>query len=176
MAQEKQQGANPPTMHPVVLPEPYNGEAAGQIGTSTSSVVAVNRWKDGEKLLWLLVRLVSKAATAFKRVPVPAHGNFANCIEALREHFDPSSKRKLYLAGLLGRKKHWGEDWATFGEDLNTLVNKAYPELQDDAKEQLALTHYLGQLEQQQLAFSVKQRRPKLMDAAVSVSRSGVVS
>jgi len=51
-----------------------------------------------------------------------------------------------------------------------TLVDKAYPELQDDAKEQLALTHYLGQLEQQQLAFSVKQRRPKSVDAAVSAT------
>ena len=74
----------------------------------------------------------------------------------LRERFDPSSKRELYLAELLGRKKRRGEDWATFAEDLKTLVDKAYPELQDDAKEQMALTHYLGQFEQQQLAFSVK--------------------
>ena len=59
---------------------------------------------------------------------------------------------------------------ATFAEDLETLVDKAYPELQDDAKEQLALTHYLGQLELQQLAFSVKQRRPKSVDEAVSAT------
>ena len=131
-------------------------------------MAAVNRWKDGEKLLWLRVQLVGRAASAFKRVPEPSHGNFANCIEALREHFDPSSKCKLYLAELLGRKKLRAKNWATFAEDLKTLVNKAYPELQDDAKEQLGLTHYLGQLEQQQLAFSVKQRRPKSVDATVS--------
>ena len=39
----------------------------------------------------------------------------------------------------------------TFAEDLKTLVDKAYLELQDDSQEQLVLTHYLGQLEQQQL-------------------------
>ena len=61
----------------------------------------------------------------------------------------------------MGYKKHLGEDWGTFAEDLKTLGDKAYPELQDDAKEQLTLTQYLGQLEQQQLAFSVKQRRLK---------------
>ena len=171
MTQEEQQGANPPTMRPVVLPEPYNGESSWTDWYEHfESVAAVNRWKDGEKLLWLRVRLVGRAATAFKRVPEPARGSFADCIEALRERFDPSSKRELYLAELFGRKKRRGEDWATIAEDLKTLVDKAYPELQDDAKEQLALTHYLGQLEQQQLAFSVKQRRPKSVDAAVSAT------
>ena len=61
--------------------------------------------------------------------------NFADCIETLCEHFDPSGKCKLYLVGLLGCKKRRGEDWATFAEDLKTLVDKAYPKLQDGAKE-----------------------------------------
>lgn len=34
----------------------------------------------------------------------------------------------------------------TFAEDLKQLVECAYPSLQEDAREQLALTHYLGQL------------------------------
>ena len=58
-----------------------------------------------------------------------------------------------------------GRGLGTFAEDPKTLVDKAYLELQDDL---LALTHYLRQLEEQQLAFSVKQRRPKSVDAAVS--------
>ena len=67
----------------------------------------------------------------------------------------------------MGCKKHRGEDWGTFAEDLKTLIDKAYPELQDDTKEQLTLTQYLRQLEQQQLAFSVKLRR---MKSAVSAT------
>ena len=58
-----------------------------------------------------------------------------------------------------------GRGLGTFAEDPKALVDKAYLELQDDL---LALTHYLRQLEEQQLAFSVKQRRPKSVDAAVS--------
>ena len=50
-----------------------------------------------------------------------------------------------------------------FTKELKLLVDKAYPELQDNAREQLALTHYFGQLEQPRLPFSVKQRRPKTM-------------
>ena len=47
------------------------------------------------------------------------------------------------------------------------LVDKAYPGLSEDAREQLALTHYLGQLEHPQVPFSVKQRGPKTVDEAV---------
>ena len=49
-------------------------------------------------------------------------------------------------------------------------MESAYPDLQEDAKGQLTLTHYLGQLEHQQRAFSVKQKRPNTVDEAVSAS------
>ena len=66
----------------------------------------------------------------------------------------------MYLAEPKGWKLQ-SEDWATSAEDLKQLVERTYPDLQEDAREQLTLTHYLGQLEHQQLAFSVKQKRPK---------------
>ena len=136
-----------PTIDPVVLSEPCNSKSSWTDWYKQfKSMAAVNRWKDGEKLLWLWVRLGGRGAMAFKRVSEPAHGSFSDCIEALRERFDPSSKHELHLEELLGCK-----DWAAFAEDLKTLVDKAYLELQDDSQEQLVLTHYLGQLEQQQL-------------------------
>ena len=55
----------------------------------------------------------------------------------------------------------------TFTKDLKQLVESAYPDLQEDAKGQLTLTHYLGQLEHEQFAFSVKQKRPKTVDEAL---------
>ena len=111
MAHEEQQGAHLPTMQPIVLPKSYNSEGSWTDWYEHfQSVAAVNRWKDKEKLLWLPVRLVGRAATAFKRVPEPACGSFDDCIEALKERFDPSSKHELYLAELMGCKKCRGED------------------------------------------------------------------
>ena len=156
------------TPRPLVLPETYNGEGDWSgWAEHFESVAAVNGWKEPEKLLWLRVRLVGRAATAFKRVPDGARDSYVDCMAALKERFDPRSRRELYLAELMGRKKRRGEDWAAFAEDLKNLVDRAYPELHEDAREQLALTHYLGQLEQPQLAFSVKQRRPRSVDEAV---------
>ena len=87
----------------------------------------------------------------------------------IKKRFDLSSKWELYLAELKGWKLQ-SEDWATFAEDLKQLVEHAYPDLQEDMREQLTLIHYLGQLEHQQLAFSVKQKRPKTVNEAMSAT------
>ena len=42
--------------------------------------------------------------------------------------------------------------------------------LEDDARQQLALQHYLSQLCNDQVAFGVKQRKPKTIEAAVGAT------
>jgi len=60
------------------------------------------------------------------------------------------------------------EGWGDFADSLKTLVEKAFPNLEPTAKEMLALNQYLSQLENQQIAFGVKQRRPSSLVEAVS--------
>ena len=86
------------------------------------------------------------------------------------ERFDLGSARELYFMELMGQKKLRSKDWGTFADDLKQLVERAYPDLQEDPREQVALTHYLGQIKHQQLAFSVKQKCPKSVDKAVSAT------
>ena len=52
----------------------------------------------------------------------------------------------------MGRLKR-SEDWATYAEDLKMHVEKAYPVLQVEAQELLALSHFLAQIENSQLVF-----------------------
>lgn len=88
----RQGGVSVSTSRPLVLPVPYNGE--GDLSNWTEhfeSVAAVNGWKEPEKLLWLRVRLVGRAATAFNRVPNGAWESYGDCMEALKERINPSS-------------------------------------------------------------------------------------
>ena len=55
-------------------------------------------------------------------------------------------------------------------DDLKSLVDKAYPELEEATRERLAVNQYLQQLEHPQVAFSVKQKRPAKLDEAVSAT------
>ena len=62
------------------------------------------------------------------------------------------------------------ESWPEFREDLRALVDKAYPTLDDEAWQQLALQRYLSQLHNEQVKFSVKQRKPMTIEAVVGAT------
>ena len=57
--------------------------------------------------------------------------------------------------------------WATFGDVLRVLADKAYPDLEEKARERLALNQFLAQIENAQVAFGVKQKRPTNVEEAV---------
>ena len=90
--------------------------------------------------------------------------------KALQERFEPSCRKERYQAQFQTRKKKKEEGWADFADSLRTLVDKAYPDLEDNAKEQLALNHFVSQIENCQVAFSVRQKRPKTVDEVVSAT------
>jgi hypothetical protein len=56
---------------------------------------------------------------------------------------------------------------ANFAEDLQTLTDKAFPELKVEARELLVLQVYLHKLEH---PFSVKQRWPKTLDEVAAAT------
>ena len=48
-------------------------------------------------------------------------------IKALKERFEPASRKHRYEAELHPRRRKKGENWADYAEDLQALVDKAYP-------------------------------------------------
>ena len=146
MSQQEEGERNVPTRQ-VVLPETFTGEQNFDHWVSHfESVAAVNKWSDGEKLLWLRVRLTGKAHVAFDQLTPEAQQSYATAKRALQERFEPESERMLYKAEFDTRKKQKSESWADFSDDLRRLVDKAFPKLQAEAREELALSRYLDQL------------------------------
>ena len=148
-------------------------KGAGKNGSPTSrtSQLSRNAWDgDAAKLRWLKVRLTGRARRVFQHLTEESRGSYSRAKKALRERFDPDSRRELYAVELNTRRKRKGEGWADFAEDLQHLVDKAYLDLQQEAREYLALTSYLGQLSDPQVSFGVRQRRPKSVDEAVAAT------
>ena len=156
---------------PLIVPEPFSGESSWSDWLDHfESVAAVNKWKDEEKLLWLRARMTGRAQKAYKNLPNGSSDTYDACTKALHERFEPDSKRDLYSTEFYSRKKRKAEDWASFAEDLKTLAERAFANLQDAAREHLVLTHYLEQIDNPQVAFSVRQKRPKSVDEAVTTT------
>lgn len=155
---------------PVLLPELFTGESHNwtEWFEHFQSVAEVNKWATSEeKLKWLRVRLTAKAQTAYRRLPQNVRENYGECVKALKTRFDPDSKRELYVAELHTRARKREEDWASYGDALRTLADKAYGDLEEKARERLALTQFLAHIENPQVAFGVRQKRPETVEAAV---------
>ena len=102
----------------------------------------MNSWTDDDKLLSLKVQLTGKAQKAFKRLGDADRADYNKAMKALLERFESASTRELYVAEFQVRRKKKTEDWADFPDDLMTFPNKAYADLQEEAREQLALNTY----------------------------------
>jgi len=102
-------------------------------------VSAVNGWNDDDKLLWLKVRLTGKAHVAFAQLAHETQQSYATAKQTLIDRFDPPSKQQLYKVEFEARVKRDKETWADFADELLQLGSKAFPKLQEEAREELAL-------------------------------------
>lgn len=74
--------------------------------------------------------------------------SFPDAVKELDERFEPQSRQTRYQAEFQTRRKKGEEGWAEFADDLKMLADKGFPDLSEEAKEQLVLQTYLQQLEQ----------------------------
>ena len=107
---------------------------------------------------------------AFRQLRAATRGDYKQAQKALKKRFEPESRKEYYIAELQTRRRRKGEDWATFGEELKLITERAYPDLEAAAREQIALTQYLSSISSPQLAFSVRQKRPKSVEEAVTTT------
>ena len=156
---------------PLLLPDSFNGEGSWeQWRFHFLNVAAVNVWNEAHCLKRLKVRLTGRAQIAFQRLSPEIRNSYDEAMEALKERFEPSSRKTRYQAELLVRYKMKAETWGDLAEDFRLLADKVFPDLEDGARERLALNAYMAQLEQPQVAFGVKQRTPDTLDAAVTAT------
>ena len=66
------------------------------------------------------------------------------------------------------RRKSKAESWGDFGDEHNQLVDKAFPTLEYQAKEPFTFCRYLNHLQPAEVAFGVKERKPKALNKTVS--------
>ena len=156
---------------PLVSPDSFSGLSNWAEWIDHFEAAAlVNGWDSEKKRLWLPVRLTGKAQTAWKRLSPETKQNYEAAKEALQKRFEPDSKRKLYFVEFQARRRKRDESWSDFADELRVLAEKALPELDEKAKEWLALERYLGKLDNPQVAFAVRQREPKTVDEAVTAT------
>ena len=153
---------------PLIVPEPFSGVGSREDWIDNfESAAAVNKWEDADELLWLKAHMTGRVQKSYKDLPDTTRATYDACKMAVQERFEPAD---LYLPEFYVRKKRKTKYWASLAEDVKTLADRAFSNLEEEAREHLALTRYLEQLDNWQVAFSVKQKRPKSVDEAVTAT------
>lgn len=111
-----------------------------------------------------------ESTKTFKRLGEANHADYKKAKKVLLECFEPASKRELYVIEFQVRRKKKIECWANFADDLMSVVDKAYADIQEEAWECLALNANLEQIDDTKVSFSVKQKQPKPLDEAISIA------
>ena len=105
--------------HPLVLPEKFDGTGNfAEWINHFESIAALNKWSEEEKTLWIRVRLTEKAYVALMQLTGSTTGAHSSIKQALREHFEPSSKQELYKTKFESRRKQKSESRGDFADDL----------------------------------------------------------
>ena len=135
---------------PIIMQEAYIGDQTTQWDQWIShfdSVAQINGWNEATKLLWLQVHLIGKAQTAWEQLNEDAKSTYDTAKKALHERFEPRSKQDLYAAKFNARKCLDKESWGDLADNLHSLADRAFPELGDQAREQLSPSHFLSLIE-----------------------------
>eukprot|EP00731_Ephydatia_muelleri_P022408 Em0014g999a len=79
----------------------------------------------------------------------------------------PRCEEGALSSSISDQEKEEERELGGFCRQSENVGGQSYPDLEDNAKEQLALNHFVSQIENGQVAFSVRQKRPKTVDEAV---------
>ena len=110
------------------------------------------------------------ANVAYQRFSHEVRKSYAMSKDALWTRFEPASKVECYKAELQKHTKKDSESWADFGDELLLLVERAFPEFPVQARDVIALDHFLGHLQPPQISLYVRQQKPKSVKQVVDAT------
>ena len=64
-----------------------------------------------------------KAGSVFRHFPDATKADYTRAKTALKNQFEPESRRALYQTRLHSRMRQRGDGWADLGDDLKTLAD-----------------------------------------------------
>ena len=138
-------------------------EQLGWVDRLFGSVCRVNKWNNQAKLLWLEVKLVCKARKAWSWLTTEEKSTYNAAVAALRRCFKPKSKWDLYATEFQAYGKKLNESWGNLADNLQSLADKVFLDLDEAVKEKLSFDHFLGLLGKPNVSLAICQHRLKTL-------------
>ena len=120
--------------------EPYNGAEDWEEYISHFQLCSeLGRWNEDEKMLALAASLRGPARTFYISLSEEEKGSYRNLVRQLSQRFGSTRQQSRWLSRLEGRLRKPDETIAALADDLRQMSQRAYPNLDGQAQEVLAL-------------------------------------
>jgi hypothetical protein len=154
-----------------VNPRPYNGTTSWRSYKSQFERISrINRWSDEQKLDFLWVNLTGSALTYVESLAEERTYCYRELCEALEERFGDSQLAEVFKSELRSRQRKEGESLPSLAQDINSLVQRAYPEIGQQGVAELAVEQFREALPDHEQRMAVFRCKARTIDQAVKAA------
>ena len=133
----------------------------------------MGEWSKSEKLDRLLACLKGKAVDYVHSRPKAIRSDYYTLREALDKRFNLQETPAIARRQLVALRQEEGESLGEYADKVATKVAEAYPGMEDELSQGLAIDNFLRGCKDQRAAFEAIQRKPEtLQDAIQEVKES----
>ena len=133
-------------------------------------IARLNGWNEAEKGTHLAISLRGAAQQVLRDLPLEERENYVCVVRALKRRYDPEQRESLKRMEFRNRHKKKDETVSEYGFVLIRMVTSAYPNLSQQAREDLAVEQFITGLPTKEIQQHVQFSRPKSMEQATSLA------
>ena len=163
-----QVSTRPADLRPVQRPSSYDGKApwdSYQIQFETAA--EINNWGPEEKVKYLVTSLTGSALAVLHTIPPEKRQSYPELVAALGARFNDGKTGEYAKIALQERMRKAKESLPELAADVESLVRKAYPSIDERAIDTLACDHFIRALTDQEVKQQVKYRAPTTLKQAL---------
>jgi hypothetical protein len=153
---------------PIIVPDKFDGSTPLDPYEKHFRLCSrINGWDENAMAHFLAVSLRGRAQQVLAVLAPHQLGCFSEMLRVLKSRFDPEGKDELYRIQLRNRRQGPKESLTDLAQDIRTMVDRAYPEMNEASKDGLAKQSFLDALPDSELRIRVLQMRPSTLQKAV---------
>ena len=133
-------------------------------------VSRINGWRDEQKLNYLWVHLAEVALSYVETLAPVLTDTYRGISAVLEERFGDAQLAEVFKSELRSRRRCTEESLPALGQDINRLVQRAYPGMEHQAVEELAIERFREAIPEHEQCMSVFRSKAETLDQAVKAA------
>ena len=153
---------------PKVMPDQYDGKTSWLDYLAHFEICSdINGWNRQQCTQYLSVSLRGMACQVMCSMPAAKRHDYTELVAALGRRFNPQNQNELFRVQLRNRTRKSNETLPELGQDLKSLVYRAYPTATTELLDTLGKDHFIDAINDEDIRWRVYQSKPMTLDDAI---------